>query len=128
MAVDFSLDSDSTRLLIRDVISGLCRSCHGESVQRGWYDVLNSSEGCIDSQVFKDFFVGTQIALIHSEVSELLDAYRKGMDSDLGVELADVVLRCFDLAGALDLDLADALLYKVDLNRTRGVRHGGRKF
>ena len=128
MAVDFGLDLEFTRSLIRDVISGLCTSCHAESVQRGWYDVLSNSEGCVDSQVFKDFFIGTQIALIHSEVSEFLDAYRKGRDSDLGVELADVVLRCFDLAGALDLDLADALLHKVDLNRTRGIRHGGRKF
>jgi NTP pyrophosphatase (non-canonical NTP hydrolase) len=49
------------------------------------------------------------LALIHTEVSEATDAYKKGEPLDhVGEELIDAVIRIFHLLSALDLD-ADAL-------------------
>ncbi len=42
-------------------------------------------------------------------------------------ELADVVIRCFDLAGYFKIDLGAAILEKMKYNATRPMRHGGKR-
>lgn len=76
--------------------------------------------------------MGERLALIHSEVSEALEAARKGNPPDSKIpefnsvtaELADVIIRVMDLAGGLDLSLAAAILAKMEHNKGRGYRHG----
>ena len=70
--------------------------------------------------------VAEKLCLIHSEVSEGMEAHRKSLMDDklphrtgLEVELADAVIRIADLAGALELDLAGAILEKLQFNSQR---------
>ena len=45
------------------------------------------------------------LALIHTEISEATDAYKKGLSfEEVGEELIDAVIRIFHLVSALDLD------------------------
>jgi NTP pyrophosphatase (non-canonical NTP hydrolase) len=69
---------------------------------------------------------GEAIALCHSELSEALEADRKGlMDDKLPhrdgreVELADCVIRILDLAQILGLNIAAALIEKNRFNLKR---------
>lgn len=85
---------------------------------------------------FKGFWegernVGEAIALMHSELSEALEAARANFPADkkvpfdnFTVELADCVIRIFDLAGGMELPLVDALLAKHEYNQTRPHKHG----
>ena len=86
--------------------------------------------------------IGWKLALIHSEISEATEGFRKDLPDDklphrkmAEVELADAVIRIFDLAGAMDMDLGAALVEKMAFNATRAdhkpenrAAEGGKKF
>lgn len=85
---------------------------------------------------------GEMIALMHSELSEALEAVRKDlMDDKLPhrkgeeVEMADAVIRIMDYCAAHGLDLGGAMVEKLAYNAQRPdhkpanrLKKGGKKF
>ena len=70
--------------------------------------------------------VGEMLCLVHSEISEGMEGHRKGLMDDklphrsmLEVELADAVIRIFDIAAGLGLDLGGAYVEKMAFNQVR---------
>lgn len=106
------------------------KDVHRLAREKGWYPEKRNS--------------GEQIALIHSELSEALEALRKGnpvsrhlcdpsiSDSDLfseaEEELADVVIRIMDLAEYRGWLIAEAIEAKHNYNKKRPQRHGDKLF
>lgn len=68
----------------------------------------------------------TALALVHTEVSEATEAVRKRNLGNFGEELADVVIRVFDIADGMEIDILEEILAKLEKNRHRGPRHGGK--
>jgi len=71
------------------------------------------------------------IALMHSELSEALEADRKDLMDDklphrkgVEVELADCMIRILDYCGRHQLDIAGAIEEKLEYNNTRPHKHG----
>ena len=54
------------------------------------------------------------------------EKYYREDDKPEGVpaELADVVIRCFDMADYYGIDLEEAILEKHEFNKTRPYKHG----
>lgn len=113
---------------------GAQKRAHSLAREKGWWDGYEKREdGTI---VMSIDTILSKLALIHSEVSEALEDARVGdMTTAIGTsgkpvgfptELADVVIRCFDLASALGFDLADEVAQKHEFNKTRPARHGGK--
>jgi len=77
---------------------------------------------------------GELIALIHSELSEALEAAREGNPPDdklpyyggREVELADAVIRIMDYAEVLGVNLSKIIDEKIAYNQTRVPKHGKR--
>jgi len=67
------------------------------------------------------------LMLIVSEVSEALEAFRKGDIVNFNEELADVMIRTLDLCHGLNIDIDKEIQDKLVKNRARSYRHGGKK-
>ena len=67
---------------------------------------------------------GEKIALMHSELSECLEAIRKGDRENEAEELADTVIRILDYCGNFGIDLGAAIERKMLANYARPFKHG----
>ncbi len=67
------------------------------------------------------------LALIHSEVSEALEGYRLDDRENFAEELADVIIRVLDLTSGLGIDIDHEVQMKMQKNREREFRHGGKR-
>ena len=107
-------------------INEVVHQAYQTAKEKGWHDEPKS--------------FGDDMALIHSEVSEALEAFRDNGQPTLmwyvgddskpeGVpsELADIVIRVADVCGKYGIDLESAIETKMAFNKTRPFRHGGKK-
>jgi len=67
------------------------------------------------------------LALVGTEVSEAVEAFRHDDKDNFAEELADVVIRVLDCAAGLEIDLESAIAAKLTRNTERGYRHGGKR-
>lgn len=67
------------------------------------------------------------LALITSETSEALEAFRNNDKNNFAEECADQIIRILDLTAGLEIDIDMVLRAKLDKNKRRGYRHGGKR-
>lgn len=130
--------SDTVKIL--DALETLRDACHQNSKDKGFWQY---GEGV-------PWNFGEKIALIHSELSEMFEAWRKNVkqsEKDIKIveyvgydqraeqrqitaieeEVADVFIRIFDLCGKLGIPVGQVVLAKMEYNKGRPMMHGGRK-
>lgn len=119
-------------------LQGVINQCGEAAEVNGWHDRYRYLEDMhYPTEILEHLICKTQ--LIGNEVSEAIEELRDGHAPDetyeseggkpegYGVELADVVIRVFDLAWMLDLDLPGLIDQKLSFNASRGERHGGKR-
>lgn len=99
---------------------------HSNAVKKGFYDSYSRME-----EEDRIIFYLKQLAMIHSEVSEVLEAMRKEKGDYVVVEeLADIMIRVLDFWAFLSMthytkhSLTAAIMAKVEKNSERPPMHG----
>lgn len=92
-----------------------------------WITPQDAENSGVDQYLSHQYKIPTSLALVHSEVSEALEEFRKQHRLEhFGEELVDVLIRTLELGAGLGIDLDAAMKAKLAKNRTRAHRHGGR--
>lgn len=96
--------------------------CHSASYNSGWWSNLDTGE---DVELTVEMGLA-KLMLVTTEISEAAEGLRKDLMDDhlpdrkmVEVELADAVVRIFDLAGKMGLDIGGGLTDKVEYNKNR---------
>ena len=132
-------------------IEEMQKQVHALAKEKGWWPTYreNGPKEVIDLDKVN---IPEKLMLMVSELGEALEEYRKGnvdtwfsVDTDplatetqinntidkkpegMWIELADVIIRLLDLAGAYDIDMEELVKLKHAYNKTRPYRHGGKK-
>jgi NTP pyrophosphatase (non-canonical NTP hydrolase) len=101
-------------------VDALAAVLHETAVEKGFWD----------GEITHDK-VGNKLALVHSEVTEVLEAIRKNKGSkEIVEEMSDIIIRLLDLYAAMrnsDMitdSLEEALENKINKNKERPRLHG----
>jgi NTP pyrophosphatase (non-canonical NTP hydrolase) len=95
--------------------------CHGAAQSAGWWTAKDGTPVTANPYAFSN-----KLMLVVSECAEAMEGDRKGLKDDKlphrdmrEVELADAVIRIFDMAGAYGMDLGGAIAEKMKFNAIR---------
>jgi hypothetical protein len=119
-------------------LTEVAQQCYDASEANGWHKAVAPASDA----GYMNEFLSTKMMLIVSEVSESQDELRNGLGPEeiyygeggkpegVLVELADVVIRTFDLVGIIGATghFEDIIREKLAYNATRGKMHGGKLF
>ena len=108
----------SEDFFFRSGVDGFVHHIHQNAKNKGFWET--------------DRCFGESIALIHSELSEALEAARHGNKSSEKIpgfshveeELADAIIRIFDLCAYNKFNISEAILAKHEYNKNRPYLHG----
>lgn len=112
-----------TRAVFINTMGKVQRQVHNTAVDKGWWNPAKT--------------IGEQVVLYHAELSEGIEEirtghkpaeiyYKDGKPEGFPIELADCVIRMMDTCEFYGIDLAKAILDKMEYNNTRSFRHGGK--
>jgi len=122
-------------------INKMIKSVHQNAKDHGWWE---------DERSFGDI-----VSLCHCELSEAMEEFRNGHKPNeiyysgknesgiccesrplptmvckkpegIPIELADVIIRIFDYCGHAEIDIKSAIIEKMEYNKDRPYKHGGK--
>jgi len=109
-------------------INAMVDHFHGKSKDAGWWE--ENGEDLTGNK----YVHATKLMLCVSELAEAMEGLRKGLMDDklphrkmAEVELADAIIRIFDLAGVFGYDLGGAVVEKSAYNTVRADHQPGNR-
>ncbi len=88
----------------------LTKLCYETAKEKGFWD--------------KERNIGEALMLIVTELAEAMEAHRVQDNENFKEELADTLIRLFDLCGGLNIDIQAEIEKKAAKNKSRPYKHG----
>lgn len=124
------------------MFNDLAKKVFEQNKQVGWWNDLETGQPLYDDQGNINRNIPELLCLIHSEISEAMEGYRKDLQDNhlphrkmFEVELADAIIRIADMSGAMKLDLDGTIAEKLSYNKQRAdhklvnrIKNDGKKF
>jgi NTP pyrophosphatase (non-canonical NTP hydrolase) len=107
-------------------INEIGRIAHDINESNGWGVFSTSDWPRKHHETTRIHSLCTHMALVHTEVSEATEAIRHFDRANFDEELADIVIRVASIAYGLGTDLDAAIRAKMEVNKGRGHKHGGK--
>jgi NTP pyrophosphatase (non-canonical NTP hydrolase) len=111
---------NSQEIITEYGLDALSAMLHEVAIEKGFWDGEYTNDK-----------IGNKLALVHSEVTEILEAIRKRQGSEKVVEeIADTIIRLLDVYAAMRNEqeilhsLDEILQNKIEKNKTRPPLHG----
>lgn len=106
-------------------LDDLAQECHDISKAHGFWDHAIVDRDPAEMREVKNPSINAEkICLMHSELSEALEAQRNGDRDQEEEELADVIIRVLDYSHARGFSMDQAVRQKMAKNRDRPRLHG----
>jgi NTP pyrophosphatase (non-canonical NTP hydrolase) len=112
--------NNNSDILMEYGLDALAAMLHESAIEKGFWDGEYSHDK-----------IGNKLALVHSEVTEVLEAIRKSKGSqEIVEEMADVIIRLLDVYAAMRNEeqvlhsLDEVLQLKINKNKERPRLHG----
>jgi len=117
---DKSLDETTSQACM--MLTALSGVAYANAKANGWWDKGDRN-------------IGELCMLMVTEIAEAYEAHRNGDAMDdklpqykgLHVELADTIIRILDYCGREEIPIGQLVKEKMEFNKSRGYRHGGKK-
>lgn len=120
-----------------EFLTEIANAVHADNVRAGWWTDIATGEDLHGKRN-----VPEMLCLIHSEISEAMEGYRKSLKDDklpqfdmIDVELVDAMIRIFDLLGSRRVNVGEIFEAKRAYNRNRAdhkienrMKSGGKMF
>ena len=108
--------------------------CGAAAKANGWHARFDELEPGTDSYI--EHLI-SKVALISSEATEAIEELRvsgdpylsytsNGKPEGFASELADIIIRSYDMAYMLNIPIDDVIANKLEFNKTRGQMHNGK--
>ena len=102
------------------ILDGIGGDIHNTKIAKGWK--ITTAQDWEDPNE-----IPAVLMLIVSEVSEALEAFRDDDKDHFSEELADIFIRLVGLAHGMNIDLGEKVIEKIEKNKNREYKHGGKK-
>lgn len=110
---------------MKQEINNLVKEIHSKNLEAGWWNDPETGESLLNNK-FTPYVIATKLLLTVTEIAEATEGYRKNLMDDklthrsmFEVELADTIIRLFDIAGVMGFDLGGAIEEKQLFNSSR---------
>ena len=111
-------------VLSNHAFNTFAKECYKIAKEKGWHE---EERNPLEAMALIVSECGEAIECIRDNMMDL-EADLFGKPVGLPSELADIIIRVADFAIEQGIDLGHALDLKMQYNRTRDYRHGGKKY